>query len=890
MELPRTASEHAMSVVLQPKATWKDSERVAQFIANVTSAVLVVAIASYYLVPLATLAMDQTPRLATQVLNRVVWTTGNASVVFTDGWTALQKLEVTPSSSFVSILQHIYASPQVTTALTLTIVCLVLLRKFKVIGWFLYLQVGVTLQWVIALYQLVRIVFSMTCYVTVKFMKVILALIRRGYSSVFGARNRQVVALKQLMKTAPTHAVWAEMAEYLDSLEGKDHWKTRILEEDLEYCDFSQVRKNLTALKRAMDGKKPNLRELRYMMAACVMRNELGVDSPSLHLECKSGTKTILNQYNAAVVRALEMLGNANEKDFPRIEKIEFFKHMKQSFGATALCLSGGGSIAMYHKGIIKGLMEADLMPNIVSGSSGGAIIAAMIACKTNKELLNDIIQDDVSTRFIPFGIRWFPPLLKQLAHCVKTGFLVECSTFERTTQHYYGEPLNSVKKTMYYTFQDAYLKTGRHVCITVSASDVNSAHKGPKKLLLDHVNSPHVLLWSAVACSCSLPGIMKSKQLMARNFEGNVVPYNSLGKEWCDGSIQHDLPMETMASCFNVTNFIVSQVNPHVVPFVGDEINQPGFSKSIFHMLESVIAADVRHRLKMLAFLGLFPKIYGHQFSAYFRQNFSGNVTLVPEFSFQEAIGIKAIQNPTKQDMHNYIEGGERTAWPKLAYIRHLCTIEKCLDRQLERLLGPSVVPYSNWLYPKNTEKVPTLVETLERELERDPQIAMKNKPKLQKLLEDFPVNMTELQRFAHFDPSRNYTRNLISTDNETYALMLLCWNRGKYSPIHDHPSDGCWVKVIQGHVNEVRYERQNGKLVESSNVVFTSGVTYMDDSLGLHKVGNPHSELDAISMHLYSPPYEKCHVWFDVEDADKASVSVANYYTEYGEKVEFS
>nr|KAE8921486.1 hypothetical protein PF009_g28237 [Phytophthora fragariae] len=83
------------------------------------------------------------------------------------------------------------------------------------------------------------------------------------------------------------------------------------------------------------------------MIQACVMRNELGVDSPSLHLECKSGTKTVINEYNGAVVRALGMLGNASEEEFSSAEKIEFFKHVKQSFGSTALCLSGGGSIAM---------------------------------------------------------------------------------------------------------------------------------------------------------------------------------------------------------------------------------------------------------------------------------------------------------------------------------------------------------------------------------------------------------------------------------------------------------------------------------------------------------------------------------------------------------------
>ncbi|CAH0484818.1 unnamed protein product [Peronospora farinosa] len=705
LKVSPTPSEHTIPLVLQPQTTWKNSERIAQFVANMTSAVLVIAIASYYLVPMTTLAIIETPRLAAQIHSHAAWTAGNVLVVLMDGWKAMHHLTMKPSRSSVSVLQEMYHSPQVTTALTLTIAYLVLLRKYKAIGWLLYLQVGVTLQWGIALYQLARIILSMSCYFTVKFTKMMLVLFRCGYANFFDVRNRQATALRQLMTTAPTYAVWMEMAEYLDSLEGKDHWKTSISDDDLEYCDFVQVQKNLSALKRVMGEARPNIRELGYMMAACVMRNELGVDSPSLHLDCKSGTKSVIKEYNDAVVRALEIIGNSSEEEFPREEKIQFFKHIKQSFGSTALCLSGGGSIAMYHKGIIKALLEADLMPNIVSGSSGGAITAAMVACKTNKELLDDIIQDDVSTRFIPLGIRWFPPLLDQITHCIKTGFLLECSRFERTTQHYYGEPLNEMQKAMHYTFQDAYLKTGRHVCITVSASDVNRAHKGPKKLILDHVNSPHVLLWSAVACSCSLPGIMKGKQLMARDFDGNVVPYNSLGKEWCDGSLQHDLPMETMASCFNVTNFIVSQVNPHVVPFVGDEINQPGYRKSIFHMLESVIAADVRHRLKMLAFLGLFPKIYGHQFSAYFRQNFSGNVTLIPEFSFQEAIGVKAIQNPTKQEMHNYIKGGQRTTWSKLAYIRHLCSIEKCLDRQLHRLLGASIAPYSNWLHPDSME-----------------------------------------------------------------------------------------------------------------------------------------------------------------------------------------
>jgi cysteine dioxygenase len=86
---------------------------------------------------------------------------------------------------------------------------------------------------------------------------------------------------------------------------------------------------------------------------------------------------------------------------------------------------------------------------------------------------------------------------------------------------------------------------------------------------------------------------------------------------------------------------------------------------------------------------------------------------------------------------------------------------------------------------------------------------------------------------------------------------------------------------------VNEVRYMETHGRLLETSNVVLTSGGTYMDDSLGLHKVDNPREDVDAITMHLYAPPYEKCRIWLDPNDANRSSVAVSNYYTEYGERV---
>ena len=63
----------------------------------------------------------------------------------------------------------------------------------------------------------------------------------------------------------------------------------------------------------------------------------------------------------------------------------------------------------------------------------------------------------------------------------------------------------------------------------------------------------------------------------------------------------------------------------------------------------------------------------------------------------------------------------------------------------------------------------------------------------------------------YAFFDPSKLYTRNLVATDDESYTLILMCWNAGKSSPVHDHPCDGCWMQVCEGSICETRYVKQD-------------------------------------------------------------------------------
>jgi cysteine dioxygenase len=72
--------------------------------------------------------------------------------------------------------------------------------------------------------------------------------------------------------------------------------------------------------------------------------------------------------------------------------------------------------------------------------------------------------------------------------------------------------------------------------------------------------------------------------------------------------------------------------------------------------------------------------------------------------------------------------------------------------------------------------------------------------------------------------------------------------------------------VKVLQGEIQETKYAvlpDEAGKLQLVSEVVGKLGeVLYMDDSVGLHKIKNPNPLVGAISLHLYTPPYQSCKV----------------------------
>ena len=66
---------------------------------------------------------------------------------------------------------------------------------------------------------------------------------------------------------------------------------------------------------------------------------------------------------------------------------VEQLLQTRQSFGRSALLLSGGGTFGMKHIGVVKGLWDARLLPRIISGASAGSIVCAVLCTKTDAEI-----------------------------------------------------------------------------------------------------------------------------------------------------------------------------------------------------------------------------------------------------------------------------------------------------------------------------------------------------------------------------------------------------------------------------------------------------------------------------------------------------------------------
>jgi hypothetical protein len=83
-------------------------------------------------------------------------------------------------------------------------------------------------------------------------------------------------------------------------------------------------------------------------------------------------------------------------------------------------------------------------------------------------------------------------------------------------------------------------------------------------------------------------------------------------GREFLDGSIGCDLPMKQVATLYNISNVIVSQCNPYVIPFMSTSSIIKNHKRYFFYRFKEklfeIFGGEVKLRLTQMKNNGLIP------------------------------------------------------------------------------------------------------------------------------------------------------------------------------------------------------------------------------------------------------------------------------------------
>ncbi|XP_055876016.1 cysteine dioxygenase type 1-like isoform X1 [Biomphalaria glabrata] len=140
--------------------------------------------------------------------------------------------------------------------------------------------------------------------------------------------------------------------------------------------------------------------------------------------------------------------------------------------------------------------------------------------------------------------------------------------------------------------------------------------------------------------------------------------------------------------------------------------------------------------------------------------------------------------------------------------------------------------------------------------------------------------IPKSEWSKYAYIRDSESYSRNLIHDEPGKFRLILICWKPGHYNAIHDHNGSDCYFKVLQGRVREIQFQKQSQK----SDKEYDEGEVCYLESLNLsHQMSNPDSETIAVTLHLYIPPFDTCHIYDP--NGQQIEEVVLSYASEHGE-----
>ncbi len=118
------------------------------------------------------------------------------------------------------------------------------------------------------------------------------------------------------------------------------------------------------------------------------------------------------------------------------------------------------------------------------------------------------------------------------------------------------------------------------------------------------------------------------------------------------------------------------------------------------------------------------------------------------------------------------------------------------------------------------------------------------------------------ELERYYSWNDDR-YARNVLAKTDD-FEVLLVCWEEGQSSPVHDFNSQEAWIHPVQGWIKEERFKinPDDVRLEKVSSVLLgTSEYSYMNH-VDIHRYSNANKGR-SVSLNVYSKPVSEWRVY---------------------------
>lgn len=206
-------------------------------------------------------------------------------------------------------------------------------------------------------------------------------------------------------------------------------------------------------------------------------------------------------------------------------DKLAFFNETRHAFGRTALLLSGGSTLGLYHTGVVKALHDNNLLPRVLSGASVGAIVVAMLGTRTDEEIRTLFDDDDHQLTLEFFPTQSEASWSQRFKRLFSAGEIMDIDVLEACVK----------ANVPNLTFTEAYERSGRIINIVVSPAV--SAGNQDSSRLLNYLTAPNVLVWSAVLASCAIPGLFHAVEIQCKDEAGNQSAWieGRVGVKWSE-------------------------------------------------------------------------------------------------------------------------------------------------------------------------------------------------------------------------------------------------------------------------------------------------------------------------------------------------------------------